>query len=663
MSSCVPKMLQLRVLRSAILFVICGTFKHTEAVNFYVSFSTGNDSNSGKSPDSPWKTLNHASMKVQLNNVSDALLLRRGDNWIIETGDALVLYNATGVVSSYGNDTGQVRSQPLIQVSSRGSWAACVRLWDPTQLTVTGLRLAGCGAGVLVTQTVSQTQDIAIINNVFADIRGPMQKFLPAGSSPPNPWAQDWGVAVALAQLNTSYGQPCQTNNLTVANNVGVRLDQFYTNFQPGPGWNDGPHNQRMSLKVVGAAIRGNTVQACGYNCYEMGATTHTIISDNVFLRDTPPDYFIYGTTDIILGNVDGTSAIINNDFNRRGEYEGGPDGCAIDFETSASGVVVEGNTIFKSWGAGIMVFGHQTTSHNLSISNNVFLQAGCVQTAGDHAAIAFMCPNGAKASGKLDNNLFQTCTGEGVVSQAYNEAFPGCMSNWSKMGNLIDSQDPSARVVSEPILRVPPTPNFKTALIASATSTTPNVTFHYTLDGSRPTEESPLLTPSGVTLPWPGPVVAVNFRGFKKGFRPSITNGVVLELNYNWPDPGAPPPPPAPGACPGYPDVRCDAAKCPPSSISLTCPRGQRVDYVFADGDDGSCDCVEFCASNWDKTIKMQRPTWTGATSAFPRGVASQCCVCVQATHWCNTTTTPCSATCNSTGTPSPISYCVPIV
>ena len=51
------------------------------------------------------------------------------------------------------------------------------------------------------------------------------------------------------------------------------------------------------------------------------------------------------GTTDIILGNVDGTSKIVNNDFNRRGEYEGGPDGCAIDFETSASGVVVEGNT------------------------------------------------------------------------------------------------------------------------------------------------------------------------------------------------------------------------------------------------------------------------------------------------------------------------------
>ena len=49
------------------------------------------------------------------------------------------------------------------------------------------------------------------------------------------------------------------------------------------------------------------------------------------------------------------------------------------------------------------MVFGHQTTSHNLSISNNVFLEAGCIQTRGDRAAIAFTCPNHNKV---LDQSL-----------------------------------------------------------------------------------------------------------------------------------------------------------------------------------------------------------------------------------------------------------------
>lgn len=54
---------------------------------------------------------------------------------------------------------------------------------------------------------------------------------------------------------------------------------------------------QRMSLRVEGCSLKGNTVQGCGYNCVEMGGTTHMTLSDSVFLRDTPPDMFVYGTT------------------------------------------------------------------------------------------------------------------------------------------------------------------------------------------------------------------------------------------------------------------------------------------------------------------------------------------------------------------------------
>jgi len=217
----------------------------------------------------------------------------------------------------------QTRNLPLRYTTVR----AWLRRYNPTELTVTGLRLTGCGAGVLVTQTVPLTCNIEVVGNVFADIRGPMARFLPAGSSAPDPWAQDWGCAVALAAENSTYGKALATENLTVANNVAVRIDQFYSNCQPGPGWNDGPQEQRMGLTTHGVALSNNTVQACGYNCVEMGGTTHMTVSGNVFLRDTPPDMFVYGTTDIILGDVDGTSSIIGNDFNRRGEYEGGPDG------------------------------------------------------------------------------------------------------------------------------------------------------------------------------------------------------------------------------------------------------------------------------------------------------------------------------------------------
>ena len=38
--------------------------------------------------------------------------------------------------------------------------------------------------------------------------------------------------------------------------------------------------------------------------------------------------------------------------FNQRGEYQGGPDGCAFDFETSAEAFQVVGNMFYRSWGA-----------------------------------------------------------------------------------------------------------------------------------------------------------------------------------------------------------------------------------------------------------------------------------------------------------------------
>ena len=51
-----------------------------------------------------------------------------------------------------------------------------------------------------------------------------------------------------------------------------------------------------------------------------------------------------------------------------------------------------------------------------------------------------------------------------------------------------------------------------------------------YTTDGSRPSETSPIFPANGLKLVWPGPNIAVNVRGFKDGFIPSVTNGVIVE-------------------------------------------------------------------------------------------------------------------------------------
>ena len=59
---------------------------------------------------------------------------------------------------------------------------------EPGEAAITG----AATLEVTVLDTMYNGKNLAIVDNVFADIRGPMQLFLPAGSTSPAPWVQDW---------------------------------------------------------------------------------------------------------------------------------------------------------------------------------------------------------------------------------------------------------------------------------------------------------------------------------------------------------------------------------------------------------------------------------------------------------------------------------------
>jgi hypothetical protein len=90
----------------------------------------------------------------------------------------------------------------------------------------------------------------------------------------------------------------------------------------------------------------------------------------------------------VIIGYVDNTTIVSNNDFVLRGEYEGGPDGCAIDLESECVGLVIgPNNTFYKSVGASVNIFGHNfgpggtpQPSKNLTLTGNTMIQNGCEQ-------------------------------------------------------------------------------------------------------------------------------------------------------------------------------------------------------------------------------------------------------------------------------------------
>ena len=129
--------------------------------------------------------------------------------------------------------------------------------------------------------------------------------------------------------------------------------------------------------------------------------------------------------------------------------------------------------------------------------------------------------------------------------------------------------------------------------------------------------------------------------------------------------DLGPAPPPPPP--CPANGERIC--GKCIEWPTALRCEKGERVDYLLATGDDGSCSCDEYCATDWSRAAQKNRPRWTGATSAFGTNSAPfQCpdstrlmCVCVQATHFCPKIPHLCKDGCNKLGVPTAKDFCVP--
>jgi len=473
---------------------------------FYVS-PGGNDANSGTAPTEAWLTLTGATVNLQrmTPNVSSlsswSLLLARNGTWL---NDPLLIDGSMlaprVLIGAYGNES---LPQPLLQhgrgLNDEGDTCLAVSGIGGDSLTVRSLQFSGCAQGITLTSSQqAPARGVIVEHNVFMDLQTPFLRY-----QPPNP---AWAKAVTLQGTFT---------NFTLRNNIAARLDVFFSS----------------GAVTTGMTVDSNTVFACQGNCVDFGQVFGLVMRNCVFLRDAGTRLFSYGVTDIIVGSVSGENSVVNNSFFHRGEYPTGPDGCAFDFEVSAAGFTVADNDFYQSWGSGLMIFGHSDTSKNITLQGNRFYKCGGTQIRDDRGGIAVMCPNHQIPTGQLIDNVFWTNPGVPAIF----EAFPGCSSGLNQSGTIING--PIGMVAVPQLSGSPPDPDctqtsgFFTYVAQTAT---PGATIRYTMDGSRPNEESPIFPErEGLLLPWPGPVVAINLRAFKGGMYPSTTNGAVIELNY----------------------------------------------------------------------------------------------------------------------------------
>ena len=297
------------------LFVVWFLLTGASPLEIYVS-PEGDDGNAGTSSSLPLRTLGAAGdafalMGESASASSLSLFLRRNATFV---NDPLNIVTRSGnvIVGSYGDER---LPRPLIQ-HARGinnDAVACVKLeGNITNVRVSDLHVSGCSKGVVLDATVASF-NISVERNVFQDIRTPFFRY-----TPPNP---KWAPAISMTGAALA--------SVTVSNNIAARIDVFFSS----------------TTHITGMNLDSNTVQQCSGNCYALGQGVGIVMQNSVLLQDNSLRLFMYGTTDVIVGGLTGDNKVINNDFNQRGEYPGGPDGCAFDFETAATGFLVSGNS------------------------------------------------------------------------------------------------------------------------------------------------------------------------------------------------------------------------------------------------------------------------------------------------------------------------------
>ena len=480
---------------AAASFIFCAAAAPPQTL--YVSSSRGDDAAAGDTPAAPWRTLTRAARAAPALAPGSAGLLRRGDEWAVGDGGwALSSLAGTAeapiAIADYADGGGADR--PRLVRAGAGA-GPTVTIDNSSGVAVRGLEIVGGENGVAFTYDAGPGgalfSNFSVDDCFFSRIHG-LNYNASSGS-----W---WGAAVAFAAHHAGV----HVRGVRIAHNIVNDSDVFYSNSLPSAAF-----TRALVSELV---IEANAVTGASYNTVFLDSTSFVSVTRNVFLRDTPAALFVAGTTDIIMGTLNSSVSLTGNEISYRGEYQpGGPDGCAIDFETNATGVTLEGNYIAHSYGAGIMVFGHQPFSNrDLRIVNNTLIYNGCLQTRGDRGGIAFMHAN---SSGVIAGNVLATCPGVPL----FNDALDPGLAGWTFSDNAIDGVGGvTLAVAAAPALTA--TRAADGALRIAAASATAGAALTYTTDGSRPTRASPAWPAAGIVLAQGFRATAVFVKAFPPG-------------------------------------------------------------------------------------------------------------------------------------------------
>lgn len=365
-------------------------------VSYYVDSVSGNDSNSGTSSTSPWRTI----AKVNSHNfvAGDHILFKRGDTW-----RELLSFPSSGeaanpiVIDAYGS--GKAPTINGADLVPQAAWTLC----------------SSCESNVW-RATVPAQPNIVAFNGVLGRERTSISGLAAAGdwywasgvlyvwcSMNPGSYYSGPGVEagsrILVADLSGRAYVTLQSLELTNANGK-PRNAIVYAHTQNGVP----PRNLVLSnLIVSNGAGDGIRLEDCN-NCVVEGSTVSAIVSDGICLVSFDTAYRI--TSMSVLGNSVSTS-----------HHDGiATYGCAIGGNCQGvtfpsgiflSGVAISGNTVHDN-GEGIYL---EWTNHSTVTSNNVHNNTDTTNSAAEGGGIELE----ASSSNIIEKNLVYANRGNGI--------------------------------------------------------------------------------------------------------------------------------------------------------------------------------------------------------------------------------------------------------
>ena len=322
----------------------------------YVSSSTGSDSNTGLSPNSPLKTI-AAGLSLLRNNSDDELLLKAGDTWHESI--------------SWPNVSGMSATNPIV-ISSYGTGPRPV-IDSGTQ---DGLDIEGGGG-------VSSISNIAIDGlNFYAGGRDPNSPEYVSGATSDPTGINDLitGSNILIEDTEVSFYK----DNIVLEaplTNVSLRRDIILNSYSTDA------HSQGLySDEVTNLVLDGNVFDHNGWNASVPGASP-TIFNHNIYIQSTNGPATLI---DNISANASSHGAQVRNGgIVTDNLFVHDPIGLLVagSASTVSGNVVTESNDIDSADPRGFGIDINPTTSGAIQVTNNIITHEA--STAGDGFGIS----------------------------------------------------------------------------------------------------------------------------------------------------------------------------------------------------------------------------------------------------------------------------------